>query len=50
MALSLFVVICALVFFIVYMKVVYKLLERLQRKLNHEEEIKDKLLSKRGIK
>lgn len=50
MALSIFLVICALIIYIAYMKVLYKSLERFQKKLNHEESIKDKILNKRGIK
>lgn len=50
MALSIFLVICALVIYIAYIKVLYKKLERFQKKLNYEESIKDKLLKKRGIK
>lgn len=50
MALSIFLVICALIIYIAYVKVLYKKFERFQRKLNHEESIKDKLLNKRGIK
>lgn len=48
MAFSLFIVICALLLCIAYLNVLYKSFERFQKKLNHEESIKDKLLEKRG--